>query len=310
MTSLPFDDRDGDIWLDGVFVPWREARLHVLSHGLHYGGGVFEGERVYDGRVFELTAHSRRLHSSARELGFRIPFDVAELDGATRELVSRLRIRDGYVRPVAWRGSEQLGVSGAGTSVHVAIAAWEWPHVFSAAARNQGITLATSRWRRPSPDTAPVHAKASSLYNICTLARDAAAADGYDDALLLDFRGHLAEATGANLFLVIDGALHTPLADVFLSGITRQTVIALAAELGIAVHERHIDPAELAHADEVFLTGTAYEVQPVRAVDGKPYEVGAVTQSLAEAYTRLVHTPAAYGAKSPTSAAVDESNTS
>ncbi|MFE5583135.1 branched-chain amino acid aminotransferase [Kitasatospora sp. NPDC056531] len=289
MTSLPFDDRDGVIWLDGALVPWREARLHVLSHGLHYGGGVFEGERVYAGRPFKLTEHSRRLHASALELGFRIPFGVAELDQATREVVRRQGITDGYVRPVAWRGSEQISVSGAGTSVHVAIAAWEWPHVFTAEAQTRGIRLGTSRWRRPAPDTAPVRAKAASLYNICTLARDAAEADGYDDALLLDFRGQLAEATGANLFLVIDGELHTPIADTFLDGITRQSVIALAHELGIAVHERHLAPEELARAEEVFLTGTAYEVQPVRAVDDREYQVGKVTRALSEAYLRLVH---------------------
>ncbi|KAF4406878.1 MULTISPECIES: branched-chain amino acid aminotransferase [Streptomyces] len=292
MTTPPFDDRDGSIWLDGAFVPWRDAKLHVLSHGLHYGGGVFEGERVYGGRVFKLTEHSRRLHTSARELGFRLPFAVSELDDASREVVRRQGIADGYVRPVAWRGSEQLGVSSAGTSVHVAIAAWEWPHVFSADARLRGIRLSTSRWRRPSPDTAPVHAKASSLYNICTLARDAAVAAGHDDALLLDHRGHLAEATGANLFLAIGGALHTPIPDVVLNGITRQTVINLARELGIAVYERHIRPEELSRADEVFLTGTAYEVQPVVAVDEHAYKVGKLASALSEAYGRLVRGPA------------------
>jgi branched-chain amino acid aminotransferase len=291
MNHAPIDDRDGVIWLDGAFVPWRDARLHVLSHGLHYGGGVFEGERVYDGHVFALTEHCGRLHASAAELGFAIPFSVAELEDATREVVRRQGIDDGYVRPVAWRGSEQISVSGAGTTVRVAIAAWEWPHVFSTESRYSGIRLATSRWRRPAPDTAPVLAKAASLYNICTLARQAAEADGYDDALLLDYRGHLAEATGANLFLVIDGALHTPIADVFLNGITRQTVIAMAHELGIPVHERHIPPARLTRADEVFLTGTAYEIQPVRAVDDLQYGVGPVTRALAEAYTRLVRSP-------------------
>ncbi|MFG2194556.1 branched-chain amino acid aminotransferase [Streptomyces sp. NPDC048639] len=288
MTLVPFDDRDGVIWLDGAFAPWREARLHVLSHGLHYGGGVFEGVRVYGGRLFKSAEHALRLHASAQELNFRIPFTAAELDAAARETVRRQGISDGYVRPVAWRGSEQISVSGTGARVHVAIAAWEWPHVFSAASQDQGIRLKTSRWRRPSPDTAPVRAKAASLYNIGTLARDEAEAAGYDDALLLDFRGYVAEATGANLFLVVDGALHTPIADTFLNGITRQTVIALARESGIAVHERRIQPEELARADEVFLTGTAYEVQPVRAVDDRPYGVGRTTTALADAYRRLV----------------------
>ncbi|MFD4373698.1 branched-chain amino acid aminotransferase [Streptomyces sp. NPDC058486] len=287
MTTTAFDDRDGVIWLDGAFVPWRDASLHVLSHGLHYGGGIFEGIRVYGGRAFKPAEHFERLHASARELNFRVPFGAAELDAAMREIIRHEDIVDGYVRPVAWRGSEQISVSGAGTSVHVAIAAWEWPHVFSGDARSRGIRLRTSRWRRPSPDTAPVRAKAASLYNICTLARDEAEEAGYDDALLLDFRGHLAEATGANLFLVIDGALHTPTPDTFLDGITRQTVLSLAADLGIAVHERHIQPEELHRAEEVFLTGTAYEVQPVRAVDDRSYEVGGVTSKLSEAYTAL-----------------------
>ncbi|MFF7364674.1 branched-chain amino acid aminotransferase [Streptomyces sp. NPDC008125] len=287
MTTTAFDDRDGVIWLDGALVPWRDARLHVLSHGLHYGGGIFEGIRVYGGRAFKAAEHFERFHASARELNFRVPFGPGELEAAMRETIRHGDIADGYVRPVAWRGSEQISVSGAGTSVHVAIAAWEWPHVFSDDARTRGIRLRTSRWRRPSPDTAPVRAKAASLYNICTLARDEAEEAGYDDALLLDFRGHLAEATGANLFLVIDGALHTPTADTFLDGITRQTVMALARDLGIAVHVRHVEPGELDRADEVFLTGTAYEVQPVSAVDGRSYEVGKVTAALAGAYTAL-----------------------
>ncbi|WP_328619898.1 branched-chain amino acid aminotransferase [Streptomyces sp. NBC_00354] len=290
MTTPALDDRDGHIWLDGRFVPWRDARLHVLTHGLHYGGGVFEGERVYDGHVFKLTEHSQRLHDSARELGFSIPFSVAELDGATLELVARQGIGDGYVRPVAWRGSEQIGVAGAGTSVHVAIATWEWPHVFSADAKNSGIRLGTSRWRRPAPDTAPVRAKAASLYNICTLARDAADAAGFDDALLLDYRGLVAEATGANIFLVAGEELHTPTADCFLAGITRATVLDLARELGIRVVERDVRPEELGGFDECFLTGTAYEVQPVRSIDAHEYTVGRTTTALKEAYTELVHT--------------------
>ncbi|MFF7655604.1 branched-chain amino acid aminotransferase [Streptomyces sp. NPDC007983] len=290
MTSLPFDDRDGVIWYDGAFVPWRDAKLHVLSHGLHYGGGVFEGMRVYGGAIFKLTEHTERLHTSARELGFAIPFGVPELADASRELVRRQGITDGYVRPVAWRGGKQLSVAGTGNRVHVAIATWEWPNLFGDATQVEGIRLGTSRWRRPAPDTAPVQAKAASLYNICTLARDEAEAAGYDDALLLDHRGLLAEATGANLFLVIDGALHTPVPDTFLNGITRQTVIGLAHDLGIPVHERPLEPDALADADEVFLTGTAYEVQPVSAVDGHRYGVGKVTTALSEAYARTVRT--------------------
>ncbi|MEV6564038.1 branched-chain amino acid aminotransferase [Streptomyces kronopolitis] len=288
MSTPALDDRDGVIWLDGRFVPWRDARLHVLTHGLHYGGGVFEGERVYDGRVFKLTEHTQRLHDSARELGYRIPFSVAELTEATRELVRRQGIVNGYVRPVAWRGSEHIGVAGGDSSVHVALATWEWPHVFSADAKRRGIRLGTSRWRRPAPDTAPVRAKAASLYNICTLARDDADRDGFDDALLLDYRGHVAEATGANLFLVAGEVLHTPTADCFLAGITRRTVLDLAGELGIPVVERHIRPGELDRFDECFLTGTAYEVQPVRAIDAHEYRVGGTTTALVEAYAELV----------------------
>ncbi|MGH3116145.1 MAG: branched-chain amino acid aminotransferase [Gaiellales bacterium] len=292
MTHEALDDRHGVIWLDGEFVPWSDARLHVLTHGLHYGGGVFEGERVYDGHIFKLAEHTRRLHESARELGFRIPFSCTDLDEATLELVRRQGIGNGYVRPVAWRGSEQISVSSAGTSVHVAIATWEWPHVFSASAKEHGIRLSTSRWRRPAPDTAPVRAKAASLYNICTLARDAADEAGFDDALLLDYRGYVAEATGANLFLVAGDELHTPTADCFLAGITRQTVLDLARHLGIPVVERHILPGELSTFDECFLTGTAYEVQPVRAIDDHEFQVGKTTTALREAYTQLVHSPA------------------
>lgn len=291
MSTPALDDRDGVIWLDGRFVPWRDARLHVLTHGLHYGGGVFEGERVYDGRVFKLTEHTQRLHASARELGYRIPFSVTELEEATLELIRRQGIGNGYVRPVAWRGSEQISVSSGDSSVHVALATWEWPHVFSADAKKRGIRLGTSRWRRPAPDTAPVRAKAASLYNICTLARDAADRAGFDDALLLDYRGHVAEATGANLFLVAGETLHTPTADCFLAGITRQTVLDLAGDLGIHVVERHIRPEELGGFDECFLTGTAYEVQPVRAIDAHEYRVGRTTTALAEAYARLVRSP-------------------
>ncbi|MET8506634.1 branched-chain amino acid aminotransferase [Streptomyces sp. NPDC004787] len=288
MSTAPFDDRDGTVWMDGAFVPWREARLHVLSHGLHYGGAVFEGVRVYGGRPFKSREHAERLRASARELNYTTPYAVAELDAVTREVVARAGIADGYVRPVAWRGAEQISVSGTGNGVHVAVAAWEWPHVFADGAQRHGIRLRTSRWRRPSPDTAPVRAKAASLYAIGTLARDEAEAAGFDDALLLDHRGRLAEATGANLFLVIDGELHTPVPESFLDGITRRTVIALAAELGLTVRIRDIDPAELALADEVFLTGTAYEVQPVRAVDARVFAVGKTTLRLAEAYGELV----------------------
>ncbi|MFF4393538.1 branched-chain amino acid aminotransferase [Streptomyces sp. NPDC001552] len=288
VSSSALDDRDGVIWLDGRFVPWREARLHVLTHGLHYGGSVFEGERVYDGHVFKLAEHTRRLHDSARELGYRLPFTVDELMDATLEVVRRQGIGDGYVRPVAWLGSEHMGVAGGDASVHVAIATWEWPHVFSTEAKEQGIRLGTSRWRRPPPDTAPVRAKAASLYSICTLARDEAYRSGYDDALLLDYRGQVAEATGANIFLVAGETLYTPVADCFLAGITRATVLDLAAELGVRAVERRVRPEELGQFDECFLTGTAYEIQPVRAIDQHEYRTGKTTITMMESYDRLV----------------------
>ncbi|MFK4065525.1 branched-chain amino acid aminotransferase [Streptomyces sp. NPDC029674] len=288
LPDAPLDDRDGLIWFDGELVPWREARLHVLSHGLHYASSVFEGERAYAGRVFRLHDHSERLIASARELGFELPYSAADLDAATREVVRRSGITDGYVRPVAWRGSHNLRLASGDIPVHVAIAAWPWPDVFAPGARLHGIRLGTSRWRRPSPHTAPVRAKAASLYAVSTLAAHEAEAAGFDDALLLDHRGLLAEATGANLFLVLGRELHTPVPDCFLDGITRRTVIESARDLGITVVERHIEPGELAGATEVFLTGTAYEVQPVASVDGLEFTVGEVTTALVKAFGQAV----------------------
>jgi branched-chain amino acid aminotransferase group I len=284
-------DRDGWIWQDGALLPWREARLHVLSHGLHYASTVFEGARAYAGRVFALTAHHERLHASAAHLGFTLPFDVATLNAAAVEVLAANDITDGYLRPIAWCDSDSLSITGGGRA-HVAIAAWPWPSVFAPGAREAGITLGTSRWRRPMPGTAPWQAKASGVYEIGTLARREAEAAGFDDALLLSHAGDVGEATGANLFLVIDGELHTPVCDGFLAGITRQAVLDLAAGLGIAAHERRIAPAELDRADEVFLTGTAYEVQPVRRVDDHEFTPGPVTRALMSAYDRLVRTAA------------------
>ncbi|MFD9795991.1 branched-chain amino acid aminotransferase [Streptomyces sp. NPDC059070] len=285
-AAVPLDDRDGTIWLDGTLVPWRQARLHVLSHGLHYGTSVFEGERAYGGRVFKLREHSERLIASAREMGFELPWTAAELDAATRDVVAAEGLDEGYVRPVAWRGSDTLRLVAPDTTVHVAIAAWPWPRIFTDGPR--GIRLRTSRWRRPAPDTAPVRAKTAALYAIGSLAGQEAERSGHDDALLLDHRGRLAEATGANLFLVIDGEVHTPPPECVLDGITRRTVRALARDLGLTVVERHLDPAELDRADEVFLTGTAYEVQPVAAVDDRRYPLGEITEALARAYAALV----------------------
>ncbi|GAA1659101.1 hypothetical protein GCM10009830_00050 [Glycomyces endophyticus] len=285
---MSFEDRDGRIWLDGRLVPWRDARLHVLSHGLHYGGAVFEGERAYGGRVFRLRAHTERLRASAAAMGMDLPFTDAEIDAATAEVLAANGIGDGYVRPVVWRGGEQLSVSGEGNRVHVAIAPWEWPAVFDGDAKRRGLDLAVSSRRRPHPAAFPVTAKCAALYSAGTLARAEAEARGCDDALLLDHRGDLADATGANVFLRFGDELHTPEPGAMLAGITRAAVIGLAGEAGIAVVERRIAPEEVADADEVFLTGTAYEVQPVRSVDGAVFPVGEWTLALMDRYAALV----------------------
>ncbi len=286
-----FDDRDGHIWYDGELVPWRDSQLHVLSHGLHYGSCVFEGERVYGGEVFKLREHTQRLIESAAALGIELPYSLDELERATRETVAAQGYADAYVRPVAWRGSEMMGVSAQDTKIHVAIAVWEWPSYFSPDARTRGIKLKTSQWRRPAPDTAPVHAKASGLYMICTLSKHAAEAEGFDDALMLDWRGRVAETTGANIFLVREGKIHTPLPDCFLDGITRQTVIGLARKRDIEVVERAIMPEELTSADEVFVTGTAAEVTPVGRIDEYHMQVGSISRTLLEDYEKLVRQP-------------------
>lgn len=288
MSILPFDDRDGVIWYDGALVPWRDANLHVLSHGLHYASCVFEGERVYNGTVFKLTEHSERLAASARILGFELPYSVAEIDAATNETVKAMGFTDAYVRPVAWRGSEMMGVAAQASRIHVAIAVWQWPSYFSPEAKMAGIKLTWSRWRRPAPDMAPTASKAAGLYMICTLSKHEAEAEGYQDALMLDYRGYLAEATGANLFLVMDGKIHTPKPDCFLDGITRRTVIDLAKARGIEVVERHIQPDELANTQEVFLTGTAAEVTPVGQIGDHRFTPGRVCEMLVKDYDALV----------------------
>lgn len=288
MSLLPFDDRDGFIWFDGALVPWRDARVHVLTHALHYASSVFEGERVYHGRVFKLTEHSERLVNSARLLGFEIPYSVAEIDAATRQTVEAMGFADAYVRPVAWRGSEMMGVAAQASRIHLAIAVWQWPSYFSPEAKMAGIRLTWAPWRRPPPDSAPTASKAAGLYMICTLSKHEAEAKGYQDAVMLDHRGFLAEATGANLFLAIDGALHTPLADCFLDGITRRTVIDLARARGIPVVERHIPPEDLAKAQEVFLTGTAAEVTPVGEIGDHRFTPGRMCETLVADYDALV----------------------
>ena len=291
---LNFDDHDGQIWLDGRLEPWREVKVHLLTHGLHYASSVFEGERVYDGEIFRLREHSQRLISSAGVMGFEIPYGLEEIEQATRETVAAQGFADAYVRPVAWRGSEMMGVSAQQSKIHLAIAVWEWPSYFSPEARMKGIRLKTSKWRRPSPETEPVHAKAAGLYMICTLSKHDAEAEGYDDCLMLDWRGRIAEATGANIFLVFgDGKLHTPTPDCFLDGITRRTVIDLAAKRGIEVIERAIMPDELKDATEIFLTGTAAEVTPVGEIDDLKFTVGDISRWMMDDYDKAVgKTPA------------------
>ncbi len=289
MSTPPFHDRDGLIWLNGALIPWRDANVHVLTHGLHYASCVFEGERVYSGKIFKLTEHTERLHKSASLLDFEIPWSVAEIDDACRTVVKKQGIVDGYVRPVAWRGSEMMGVSAQQTRTNLAIAAWEWPAYFTPEARLQGIRMTVAKYRRPDPSTAPTDSKAAGLYMICTLSKHAAEAAGYNDALMLDWRGQVAEATGANIFLVQKGVLHTPTPDCFLDGITRRTVMELARMRGYEIVERAIMPEEFAHTDEVFLTGTAVEVTPVREIDDYRFNVGEITRTLVGDYDALVN---------------------
>lgn len=287
-TPLPFDDRDGWIWFDGQFVPWRDAKIHVLTHALHYASSVFEGERIYEGRIFKLSEHTRRLFRSAALLDMTIPYTVEEIDAACRETGERMGLRDGYVRPFAWRGAEVMGVASKGSSIHVAVAAWEWPSYFDPEQKKKGIRIGRAKWRRPSPETIPSEAKAAGLYMICTLSKDAAEREGYADALMLDYRGYVAECTGANVFFVKDGVIHTPLPDCFLNGITRLTVIDIARWRGFEVVERHIRPEELGAFTECFITGSAAEVTPVSEIGEHAYVPGNISLSLMDDYAKLV----------------------
>src|SRR5690606_38204177 len=285
---VPYHDRDGFIWLDGKLVPWREANLHVLTHGLHYASAVFEGERAYGGEIFKLTEHTQRLFDGARTLDFEIPYTVEEIDAACRETVKANNLVDCYVRPIAWRGSEQMGVSAQQTKIHVAIAAWDWGSYFDPAERMRGIRVTFAHYRRPDPRTAPAKTKAAGLYMICTLEKHRAERAGYADALMLDWRGHVAECTGANIFFVKDGALHTPVPDCFLDGITRRTIIDLAKKRGMEVRERTILPEELGSFSECFIVGTAAEVTPVRELGEHNYQPGRITETLLNDYMETV----------------------
>ena len=296
MSFVPFDDRNGEIWMDGKFVPWREAKLHVLTHGLHYASAVFEGERSYNGKVFKSRTHTERLHRSAEILGYKIPYSVDVIEKAKADTVKAMGGGDLYVRAIAWRGSEQMGVAAQAAKIHLAIAAWTWPSYFSPELLEKGIRLKWAPYRRPAPDTAPTASKASGLYQICTISKHDAEKEGFQDAMMLDYRGLLAEATGANVFLVQNGELHTPTADCFLNGITRQTVMELARRRQIKVVERAIKPEELAKTQEVFLVGTAAEVTPVGQVGEYKFTPGAITKQLREDYLKEVRLPAASAA--------------
>ncbi len=288
MALVPYDDRDGWIWHNGEFLPWREAQLHVLSHGLHYASAVFEGERCYSGNIFKLRAHTERLIASARILGFEIPYTAEQIDAACIETVRRNGFTDAYVRPIAWRGAEELGVAAQRTRIHLAIAAWEWGAYFGVEQRMKGVRLALASWRRPHPQTAPTASKATGLYMIGTLSKHAAMDQGYDDALMLDWKGDVAEATGANIFFNMGGELHTPTPVCFLDGITRRTVMGLARQHQIKVVERTISEAEIRDASEVFLAGTAAEVTPVREIAGHHFTPGRLTETLMRDYESLV----------------------
>lgn len=286
--GVSFDNMDGVIWYDGKLVPWKEANLHVLSHGLHYASCVFEGERAYGGTIFKSTEHSERFKRSAQILDFEIPYTVEEIDAAKRLVLEKNNLRDAYVRPVAWRGSEMMGVSAQANTIHTAIACWEWPSYFAPAERLKGIRLDLAEYRRPDPATIPALAKAAGLYMICTISKNRAERRGYADAMMLDWQGRVAECTGANILFVQDGKIHTPIADCFLDGITRRTVIALAKTRGIEVVERRIMPDELSSFTECFLCGTAAEVTPVSEIADWRFTPGKISEQLMNDYTAAV----------------------
>jgi branched-chain amino acid aminotransferase len=291
LRAKPFDDRDGVIWVDGTLVEWRAAKIHILTHGLHYASCVYEGERSYGGTVFKLAEHTERLFSSAADLGLDVPFSKEAVTRATKETLNANGLIDGYIRPIIWRGSERISTSARDSSVHVAISCWPWPRYYDTDAQINGIRLGVARWRRPPPGCTPWQAKASSHYMTATLNKHQAEADGFDDALVLDWRGQISEATSANIFLVQGDELHTPAADCFLDGLTRQTVIALAGRLGYAVVERPIFPNELKTFSEAFLTSTAAEVCPVREIAEVTFQPHAVSQSIIEAYHQETRRP-------------------
>jgi branched-chain amino acid aminotransferase len=287
-TTQPYHDRDGFIWFDGKLVPWREANVHVLTHALHYASAVFEGERAYGGEIFKLREHTDRLIASGRMLDFEVPYDADTIDAACREVIKANNLVDCYVRPIAWRGSEMMGVSAQASKIHLAVAAWDWGSYFDPKERLKGIRITNAQYRRPDPATIPAKAKATGLYMICTIEKHRAERAGYADAMMLDWRGRIAECTGANIFFIRDGEIHTPLPDCFLDGITRRTVIGLARGKGLTVHERPIMPEELKTFSECFITGTAAEVTPVREIGEQTFTPGKICETLLDAYMAAV----------------------
>ena len=280
MEMLPFDNRDGLIWMNGEFIDWNEAKCHVINQGMHYASSVFEGERAYKGKIFKSEEHTNRLFKSANTLGMEIPFTEKQINDVKDELIKKMDLHDCYVRPIVWRGSQQMGLSTSNSDINVAIAAWDdWASYFKIEDRKAGLRLITSPWKRPSPDTAPCEAKASGPYVICTMSKSFAEQKGYHDALMLDYRGYVAEGTGANIFFIKDNDIHTPIPDCFLNGITRQTVIEMLSSQGFNIVERHIMPDEISNYDEAFLTGTAAEITPLQSIDDIKFKTGDGTKN-------------------------------
>ena len=288
MEIIPFDKRIGFIWYNGGFVEWQNATTHVLNHGLHYGSCVFEGLRVYGEKIYKLEKHTDRLFFSAQRMGIDVPYSKDEINRAHEETIKKMNIKYGYVRPVIWRGSEMMAISAQKNKINVAVATWEWPSYFTKEDRLKGISLQTAVWKRPPPDCIPTDTKAAGLYMICTLSKHEAEKNGYTDALMLDYKGRVSESTGSNIFLVINGEIHTPVPDCFLNGITRQAVIEIAKNEGINVIERDIYPDEISKAEEIFLTGSAVEVTPVGKIDNQNFKVGDITTKISSLYMKEV----------------------
>ena len=288
MEIIPFDKRIGSIWYNGEFVEWQNATTHVLNHGLHYGSCVFEGLRVYGEKIYKLEKHTDRLFFSAQRMGIDVPYSKDEINRAHEETIKKMNIKYGYVRPVIWRGSEMMAISAQKNKINVAVATWEWPSYFTKEDRLKGISLQTAVWKRPPPDCIPTDTKAAGLYMICTLSKHEAEKNGYTDALMLDYKGRVSESTGSNIFLVINGEIHTPVPDCFLNGITRQAVIEIAKKEGINVIERDIYPDEISKAEEIFLTGSAVEVTPVGKIDNQNFKVGNITTKISSLYMKEV----------------------